>query len=42
VHEYPEVDQADWFSLDEARLKMNPAQTVFLDRLEQHLETREG
>ncbi len=42
VREYPEVDQADWFSLDEARLKMNPAQTVFLDRLEQHLETREG
>ena len=42
LHEYPEVDRADWFPLDEARLKMHPAQTVFLDRLEQHLETREG
>jgi len=36
----PEVDRAGWFSLEEARLKMHPAQAVFLERLKQHLETR--
>ncbi len=29
----PEADRADWFTLDEARAKMNPAQTPFLSRL---------
>ena len=29
----PEVDRAAWFTLDEARAKMNPAQTPFLSRL---------
>ncbi len=29
----PEADRAGWFSLDEARAKMNPAQTPFLSRL---------
>ncbi len=29
----PEVDRAEWFSLNEARAKINPAQVPFLDRL---------
>ena len=31
--EFPEVDRIDFFSLDEARTKINSAQAVFLDRL---------
>lgn len=31
---FPEVDRAAFFSLDEARTKMNPAQAEFLSRLE--------
>ena len=31
--EFPEVDRAEFFSLEAARLKMNSAQTEFLDRL---------
>ena len=31
--EFPEVDRAGWFALDEAREKLNPAQAEFLDRL---------
>jgi predicted NUDIX family NTP pyrophosphohydrolase len=31
--EIPEVDRAGWFSLDEARKKINPAQATLLDRL---------
>jgi predicted NUDIX family NTP pyrophosphohydrolase len=31
--EFPEVDRAGWFALDEARAKLNPAQGAFLDRL---------
>jgi len=30
---FPEVDRAAWFSLEEARRKINSAQAVFLDRL---------
>ena len=30
---FPEVDRAEWFGLDAARAKLNPAQTAFLDRL---------
>ena len=37
---YPEIDRVEWMSPDFARVKMNQAQTVFIDRLEQHLETR--
>ncbi len=33
----PEADRADWFTLDEARGKVNPAQTPFLDRLAAYL-----
>jgi predicted NUDIX family NTP pyrophosphohydrolase len=31
--EFPEVDRAEWFGLDEARRKIVPAQAEFLDRL---------
>ena len=31
--QFPEVDRAGWFGLDEAREKINPAQAAFLDRL---------
>ncbi len=31
--EFPEIDRAEWFSLDDAREKLNPAQVEFLDRL---------
>jgi len=31
--EFPEVDRAEWFDLDRARQRINPAQAAFLDRL---------
>ena len=31
--EFPEVDRAQWFALEEARERINPAQTAFLERL---------
>jgi predicted NUDIX family NTP pyrophosphohydrolase len=31
--EFPEVDKAAWFSPDEARAKINPAQAAFIDYL---------
>ena len=31
--EFPEIDRAEWFSVDVARTKLNPAQAEFLDRL---------
>jgi predicted NUDIX family NTP pyrophosphohydrolase len=36
--EFPEVDRADWFALEEARRRLLPAQGEFLDRLLGHLE----
>jgi predicted NUDIX family NTP pyrophosphohydrolase len=30
---FPEIDRAEWFTLDDAREKLNPAQVEFLDRL---------
>ena len=33
MREFPEVDRAEWFSLEEAREKLNPAQAGLLDRL---------
>jgi predicted NUDIX family NTP pyrophosphohydrolase len=33
VQEFPEVDRAAWFSIAEAREKLNPAQAEFLVRL---------
>jgi predicted NUDIX family NTP pyrophosphohydrolase len=37
LQEFPEVDRAAWFSLDEARERINPAQAAFLDRLRESL-----
>jgi predicted NUDIX family NTP pyrophosphohydrolase len=31
--EFPEVDRAEWFDLDEARRRINPAQVELIDRL---------
>ncbi|HLY42577.1 MAG TPA: NUDIX domain-containing protein [Terracidiphilus sp.] len=31
--EFPEVDRAEWFAVDRAHDKINPAQCAFLDRL---------
>jgi predicted NUDIX family NTP pyrophosphohydrolase len=36
--EYPEIDQVVWMAPQLAREKLNPAQVVFIDRLEDHLE----
>ena len=36
--EFPEVDRAEWFSPQEARLRILPAQEPFLDRLLEALE----
>jgi predicted NUDIX family NTP pyrophosphohydrolase len=33
TEEFPEVDRAEWFGLDDARKKINPAQAALLDRL---------
>ncbi len=35
--EFPEIDRAEWLSLDTARRKILPAQAELLDRLEAHL-----
>ncbi|MHA6799821.1 NUDIX domain-containing protein [Bounagaea algeriensis] len=37
VQHFPEVDRAAWFDLDTAREKINAAQAVFLDRLQEAL-----
>jgi predicted NUDIX family NTP pyrophosphohydrolase len=34
---FPEVDRAQWFSLADAREKINPAQAALIDRLEASL-----
>jgi predicted NUDIX family NTP pyrophosphohydrolase len=31
--EFPEIDRAGWFGIDDAREKLNPVQAEFLDRL---------
>ena len=31
--EFPEIDRAEWFSVVDAREKLNPAQVAWLDRL---------
>jgi predicted NUDIX family NTP pyrophosphohydrolase len=35
--EFPEIDRAGWFGIDDAREKLNPAQAEFLDRLLERL-----
>jgi predicted NUDIX family NTP pyrophosphohydrolase len=37
LQEFPEIDRAEWFSLDTARRKIIPAQAELLDRLTGHL-----
>ncbi len=33
IQQFPEIDKAEWFSLETARQKINQAQVLFLDRL---------
>jgi predicted NUDIX family NTP pyrophosphohydrolase len=33
LREFPEIDRAEWFSLDAARVKINAAQIPFIDAL---------
>lgn len=33
IQEFPEVDRAEWFSLEDAAQRINPAQALFLQRL---------
>lgn len=37
--EFPEIDRAEWLDLETGRAKINPAQAVFLDRLEHALSS---
>lgn len=37
---YPEIDRADWFTLDRAQIVLNPAQLDFVYRLMDQLRTR--
>lgn len=37
--EFPEVDRAAWFSIDDARRKLHKGQVIFLDRLLEKLGT---
>ena len=39
LRQFPEVDRVSFFSLEEARRKINLAQTVFLDRLTEQLNS---
>jgi predicted NUDIX family NTP pyrophosphohydrolase len=39
---FPEIDRVEWFFLDEARTRLNAAQTVFLDRLSEALPPHGG
>jgi predicted NUDIX family NTP pyrophosphohydrolase len=34
MREFPEVDRAQWFTLEQARERINPGQVALLDRLE--------
>lgn len=34
---FPEIDRVDWMGVDQARVKLNPAQGVFIDRLVSYL-----
>lgn len=38
TQEFPEVDRAEWFALDEARERINPAQSALLDRLSEAVD----
>jgi len=36
--EVPEVDRAEWFGFEQARVKLNPAQAALVDRLDELLD----
>jgi predicted NUDIX family NTP pyrophosphohydrolase len=38
TQEFPEVDRAEWFALEEAQRRLLPAQAPFVDRLREHLD----
>ena len=38
--EFPEIDRAEWFALDEARAKLVPAQAELIDRLAERVTAR--
>lgn len=40
--EYPEIDKVVWMTPKQARRKLNPAQGVFVERLERHLGLNGG
>ena len=40
--EFPELDRVEWFDPNEARLRLNPAQAVFVDRLTDRLGLNES
>jgi predicted NUDIX family NTP pyrophosphohydrolase len=40
TQQFPEVDRAEFFSLEQAKRKINPAQVIFLDRLEAALRAQ--
>jgi predicted NUDIX family NTP pyrophosphohydrolase len=40
MQDFPEIDRAEWFELDAARAKLNPAQAELIDRLEALLAQR--
>jgi predicted NUDIX family NTP pyrophosphohydrolase len=40
MQRFPEVDRANFFPVEEARMKINAAQTIFLDRLIELLDSR--
>ena len=40
TQDFPEIDRAEWFELDAARAKLNPAQAELIDRLEALLAQR--
>ena len=42
MRQFPEIDRAGFFSLEEARRKINAAQTAFLDRLIEKLNIGEA
>ena len=36
---FPEVDRAGWFAISEANVRMNQAQVIFLERLQQLIDS---
>ena len=40
--EFPEVDRAEWFNLEEARRRLLPGQVGFLDELAALVEYKDG